>query len=415
VTAVAAPGRGYQLRVGSPDALAVSVVMFPQQSVLALLRQVASGQPNGGPGWPPATIGRALRPAARFAAQSFTSRCSPIIPECCAPIPPLADVAVTEQADRLRDLPPGMLTDELQAGSDGHAFPRQWQAAAEQPGRWLASLADASLDAWAAMQPRWRAAAPLLDREVARVGTAAVRGGMEALLNSLHPRISYADGVLAMSAPHDWRVDLGGRRLALMPMIANRGALAVSFERPGVCYIGYPIRPPAPGPQAAANGALALILGPLRAAALQALHHPLTVNELAAAVQCAPTTATYHLQQLAAAGLVTRERHGTSVRVSRTTRGDKLIDLLSDLSQVKTRDIPLSGMPPHPHPGHYLPRPARAKGRRSLLRARFSQGGRCIPTQSTNTPCSNEPESRCPDEGRTGSGKQRARDPANRA
>jgi len=338
VTAVAAPGRGYQLQVGSADALAVSVVMFPQQSVLALLRQLASAQPNGGPGWPRATIGRALRPAARFAAQSFTSR-APIIPECCAPIPPLADVPVTEQADRLRDLPPDVLTDELQTWCDSHTLPRQWQAAAEQPRRWLASLADASLDAWAAMQPRWRAAAPLLDREVARVGTAAVRGGMAALLNCLHPRVSYADGVLALSFPRDRCVDLGGRRLALMPMIADRGALAVSFERPGACYIGYPIRPPAPGVQAAANGTLALILGPLRAAALQVLHHPLTVNELAAAVHCAPTTATYHLQQLATASLVTRERHGTSVRVSRTTRGDKLIDLLSDLSGFSTRPV----------------------------------------------------------------------------
>ena len=338
MTAVAAPGRGYQLQVGSADALAVSVVMFPQQSVLALLRQLASAQPNGGPGWPRATIGRALRPAARFAAQSFTSR-APIIPECCAPIPPLADVPVTEQADRLRDLPPDVLTDELQTWCDSHTLPRQWQAAAEQPRRWLASLADASLDAWAAMQPRWRAAAPLLDREVARVGTAAVRGGMAALLNCLHPRVSYADGVLALSFPRDRCVDLGGRRLALMPMIADRGALAVSFERPGVCYIGYPIRPPAPGVQAAANGTLALILGPLRAAALQVLHHPLTVNELAAAVHCAPTTATYHLQQLATASLVTRERHGTSVRVSRTTRGDKLIDLLSDLSGFSTRPV----------------------------------------------------------------------------
>ena len=87
------------------------------------------------------------------------------------------------------------------------------------------------------------------------------------------------------------------------------------------------------------DGTLALILGPLRAAALQVLHHPLTVNELAAAVHCAPTTATYHLQQLATASLVTRERHGTSVRVSRTTRGDKLIDLLSDLSGFSTRPV----------------------------------------------------------------------------
>ena len=57
---------------------------------------------------------------------------------------------------------------------------------------------------------------------------------------------------------------------------------------------------------------------------------PLTVGELAVAVQCAPTTATYHLDQLAKAGMITRERRGTSVRVSRTTRGDELVDLLSD-------------------------------------------------------------------------------------
>jgi DNA-binding transcriptional ArsR family regulator len=310
--------------------LAVSIVMFPQQSVLALLRQVASGQPNGRPAWPPAAIGKALRPSARFAARSFAARGTTVMPECCTPIPPLADVSVAEQAGRLRDMAPGVLTGELQAAYGDHAFSPHWLPAAQQPRRWLASMADASLDTWAAMEPRWQAARPLFDREVRRAGTAAVRGGMAALLNSLHPRISYADGVLAVAFPHDRCVALGRRRLALIPMIANRDALAVSFEHPEVCYLGYPIRPFSPGTQAAANGTLALILGPLRAAALQALGQPLSVGELAAAVQCAPTTATYHLHQLAAAGMITRERHGTSVWVSRTSRGDELLDLLSD-------------------------------------------------------------------------------------
>src|SRR5262249_61123815 len=107
VRRVAAPGGGSLRPLGCPAALAVWFVMFPQQSVLALRPQVASGPPNGGPGWPPATIGRALRPAARFAAQSFTSRCSPIIPECCAPIPPLADAALAQAAGQPRRLPPG--------------------------------------------------------------------------------------------------------------------------------------------------------------------------------------------------------------------------------------------------------------------------------------------------------------------
>jgi DNA-binding transcriptional ArsR family regulator len=165
------------------------------------------------------------------------------------------------------------------------------------------------------------------------VGTAAVRGGLEALLNSLHPRLSYHDGTLTLAHPINRCVPLGRRRLVLVPMIVGREALLVSFELDDACYIGYPVRPPGPGPQvplAAANGTLALILGPLRAAALRALRQQLNVGELAVAVQCAPTTATYHVHHLAAAGLVSCERRGSSVLVSRTARGDELVDLLAD-------------------------------------------------------------------------------------
>lgn len=320
---------GFQLHAGPPGALAVSVVMSPQQSVIMLLRQVASGQLGGWHGWPPAVVGRALRPAARFAMRSLAARGPTVIPECTVPIPPLADVPVAEQADRLRDLPPGVLTGQLHAGHGGHPYPPQWQAATEQPRRWLASMADASLDTWAAIQPKWQAAAPLFDREVRRVGTAAVRGGMDALLNSLHPRITYTGGVLTFAHANHRRMALAGRRLALLPMIASRDAVGISGEHPDICYIAYPIRPPSSLPQTGASQALALILGPQRAAALEALGRPLTVTEVAAAVQCAPTTATYHLQHMAKTGLITRQRHGTSVRVTRTLRGDKLIDLLS--------------------------------------------------------------------------------------
>jgi hypothetical protein len=44
-----ASGSGYQLRVGAPDALPVSVVLTPQQSVIGLMHQAASGQSLGAP------------------------------------------------------------------------------------------------------------------------------------------------------------------------------------------------------------------------------------------------------------------------------------------------------------------------------------------------------------------------------
>jgi DNA-binding transcriptional ArsR family regulator len=328
IEATLAPRPGYLVRVAAPDALAVSVVLAPQQSVLALLRQAAAGLSLGAPAGLLAGIRHALRPQARFAAQSFTARGCRMIPESCTPISPLADASVADQAARLRDMPATVLTGELQAAVGGHHSPPHWRAAADQPRRWLNSMADASLDTWAVAGPRWRAAGPLLDREMRRVGTAAVRGGMAALLNSLHPRISYRDGTLAVASPCDGYVTLGPRRLALVPMIAGRDALLFSFEGPDVCYIGYPLPQRCPG-AATADGALATILGPVRAAMLRALRQPLTVSDLAVAVHCAPTTATYHLHQLASAGLITREKSGPSVRVSRTVRGDELVDLLS--------------------------------------------------------------------------------------
>jgi hypothetical protein len=311
-------------------------VLSPQHSVVTLLLQAARGQSLGAPAGLLAAIRGALRPQAQLAAQSFGGL--GWMPESSAPIPPLADAPVAEQVARMRDMPAAALTDELHAGGSldfpphkGEFLPH-FRAAADQPRRWLDSMAYASLDAWAVAEPRWRAAGPLLDREIQRIAIAAVRGGMEALLNTLHPRISYHDGTFAFASGHHDVIlcPVGARRLALVPMIAGRDAPLIGFECPDVCYVGYPLAQPSPGLQATPGSALATILGPVRAAILRALRRPLTVNELAAAAHCAPTTATYHLHQLAAAGLITREKSGLSVRVSRTTRGHELVDLLSD-------------------------------------------------------------------------------------
>jgi len=335
IAATSAPRLRCELPADPLDALAVSVGLGPQQSVVSLLRQAASGRSLGAPASILAAIRAGLRPQARFAAQSFTAHGWTTIPETCTPISPLTDASVADQAASLRDVPAAALTGELQP-ANGQQLPPQWRAAADQPRRWLNSMADASLDTWAVAAPRWQAAGPLLDREIRRVGTAAVRGGMAALLNTLHPGLSYRDGTFAFASPCDPSYTLGTvgsvgpRRLVLLPMIAGRRALLFSFERPDVCYIGYPLPAPRPGARATADSALATILGPVRAAILQALRQPLTVGDLAASVHCAPTTATYHLHQLVEAGLITRQKSGPSVWASRTARGNELVDLLSD-------------------------------------------------------------------------------------
>ena len=337
MTQPSAPSPGHEIQTGAPDAPAVSLVLAPQQSVLALLLQAASRQSWGAPAGLLPSVRDALRPHARFATQSFTTPGWTPIPEACAPISPIGDASVPEQVARMRDLPATALTRELEAGDNGDRhWAAHWRVAGDQPRRWLNSMADASLDTWAVAEPRWRGAGPLLDREIRRIGTAAVRGAMTALLNSLHPGLSYHDATFTYAPPCNPVFarrsfgPVGARRLALIPMIAGRNALLFGFERPDICYIGYPLPQRRPGTPARTDSALATILGPVRAAMLRALRQPLAVGELAAAVHCAPNTATYHLRQLAATGLITREKSGPTVWVSRTSRGDELVDLLSD-------------------------------------------------------------------------------------
>ncbi len=328
--AASAPVSGRRVRASEPEALSASVVLSPQQSVVALLGQVAGGQLYGAPVGALNAVRDALRPQARLAAQSLAGR--GWLPDSCAPIPPVADVSVARQAARLRDMPAAALEGELQAADGSRRSVLRWQAAADQPRRWLNSMADASLDTWAVAERRWRVAGPLLDREIRRVGTAAVRGGMAALLNSLHPRISYHDGTFTFASSRSQGVirrSVGARRLALVPMIAGPEVLILSFSRPDICVVGYPLRPSSPGAQATVGSPLATILGPVRAAMLQALRQPMTASDLAAAVHCAPSTATHHLRQLEAADLICREKSGLTVWVSRSGRGDELVDLLS--------------------------------------------------------------------------------------
>jgi DNA-binding MarR family transcriptional regulator len=328
-TPTAMAHRGFRLRIGSPDDVALSVVMAPHKSILALLWRAACGHRADAPTSLVHAVQRSVRPSAQFALYPLRGRPpSRHIPECMTPIQPRTDVSVTEEVDCLRQLPGEVLQRQLQAIFDGNP-PARWQPALERPGPWFRALAHASLDAWAVSAPRWRAAGPLLDREIRRVGTAVVRGSTDALLNSLHPRIRYSDGTLTFASTHDCLAELSGRQLVLLPMIVGPDQLFASFDQPQLAYLAYPIRKLPAGHQSP-NDALTLVLGAPRAALLRALRRPLAAAQLAQALQCAPSTATYHCQQLEAAGLITRETFGRTVQITRTTRGAELVDLLSD-------------------------------------------------------------------------------------
>jgi hypothetical protein len=155
-------------------------------------------------------------------------------------IPPVADVSVDEQVQRLRDLPGDTVVDDL-TRTFGPDLPAAWRPPAEVPRRWLNAYACATADAWSAVSPRWHHAQPLLDLEARRVGAAVVRGCTDVLLNALHPRIRYENGEIWVPSTLELTVGLDGRRLVLVPTIAGGAGRLVGFDLPGVVYLAYPV------------------------------------------------------------------------------------------------------------------------------------------------------------------------------
>jgi len=319
-----------ELHIGRLEDATVRVSLDPYLSVLALTTDALGGRRRGAPESWRRRIRSAVSPAYAQAVWPLVAPGHSVTPDCVSPLNPILETSVDEQIERLRDLSPDDLLADLD-GVFGEAPPPHWRAVARLPRQWLRAYAGATSQVWAAMRPAWREARPLLDREVARVGAAAVRGRLDAVLGGIHPSGRFADGVLKIRDPEPARFELAGRPLVLVPMISGGDALICCLDRPDAVWLGYPV----PGaeqlfhgtPAPAHDNPLELLVGPVRAQLLSALTRPITMGELAVLTQLTPSAITYHCERLGAAGLVRRERNGREVRVTLTPRAQQLIGL----------------------------------------------------------------------------------------
>ena len=319
-----------ELRVGGLGN--VRVALDPYISVLALTTD-ALGRQRGAAGEWRSLILSGLSPGgARAVLPIVTPRYS-VSPDCVTPHNPALEIPVRDQVAWLHSLP----EDEL-LGDFGAAFdepPAHWQGALRAPRDWLHGYATAIDEAWRSVEPLWKWAQPLLEDEVMRVGAAAVRGGLDLILDGLHPASQFDHDVLRIRDPEPAGFDLQGRPLVLVPMLSGKQALICNLERPDVAWIAYPLpgvmdlfrRPGLPRP--AESGLLAAVLGPMRARVLLAAGRPLTMSDLARRAGIGPSAVTYHCDRLAAAGLVRRQKHGREAWVSQTSRGADLVELFA--------------------------------------------------------------------------------------
>jgi DNA-binding transcriptional ArsR family regulator len=330
ITTMPAPA-SYQLHVGDLNSVPVSVVRAPHLSVLR---------------WLTATSTRPQSPLAAAIAQSASRDGSLFlaslgmpgldrVPDVLTHVDAHGPTSVEANAVRLRDSDGAVLAGQIEQLWHGRP-PGPWRAASVSPRRWLRSAAGASVQAWSVLSKHWHAAELLLRMEEARIGTAAVTGTLAAVIENISPRLHVRGEYIAFDAACGSTTSLAGRRLVFVPMLAPGRQVVVSFESGRDAYIAYPLPGTRPTMRssrghddaAADTDRLTALLGPIRAAALRSLHSPQSMGALAREVHCAPSTLTYHCDQLVAAGLLERERRGQSIWVSRTDRAVRLLSAL---------------------------------------------------------------------------------------
>jgi DNA-binding transcriptional ArsR family regulator len=178
-----------------------------------------------------------------------------------------------------------------------------------------------------AIAPDWPCMRALLDAEVQRRARRLAEDGSAAILNDLHPAVSWAGGRLQVEQRHCVAPDVpDAAGLVLIPSVfVWPSVLTVSACE--VPQLAYPARGVATlwERSSRAPDALGAVLGRGRARLLAELGTPLSTMELARRTGISAGGVSQHLNALRAAGLVVTHRQGRTVLNSRSAVGDALL------------------------------------------------------------------------------------------
>ncbi|MFG2897479.1 ArsR/SmtB family transcription factor [Streptomyces zaomyceticus] len=196
----------------------------------------------------------------------------------------------------------------------------------------------------------WRAGVfPYAERMVERLEAVchahcreAAAGGVEGLLSTLHPGISWRGPVLEVEGGPDRDIRLNGRGLVLKPSVflpGEAGRVLTQERESGQTVLVFAADPEltegwneTPAAAGADDGdddgevrALSALVGQTRAAALRVLTDTSTNSELAARLGVSPGVASRHAAVLRETGLITTRRVGSSALHTVTPLGRALL------------------------------------------------------------------------------------------
>jgi len=256
-------------------------------------------------------------------------------PDFLTPVPAGLDADLARELAGLRATPPPVVRDHLRlAGRADGALHDDPIAGLlhDDPVAGLARLADEIAAFWAvAIAPDWPRMRALLDAEVQRRARRLAENGSAAILNDLHPSVTWRSGELSIDQPHCTAADVpSGAGLILIPSVfVWPSVLTVTAGE--VPQLAYPARGVATLWERSSHesDALTALLGRGRARLLTELGSPLSTTELARRTGITPGGVSQHLTTLRAAGLVVTHRQGRSLLNTRTEVAEALLSAAS--------------------------------------------------------------------------------------
>jgi DNA-binding transcriptional ArsR family regulator len=152
-----------------------------------------------------------------------------------------------------------------------------------------------------------------IDRDRRRRLDAFTRDGVEGMLTSLRPMMSWSHGELSVPSHRDQELHLAGRGLLLIPSYFCVSGPLTMFKASLSPVLVYPVergREAPLGHATPASGGLDALMGPTRAAVLDALgtRKTITTTELARLVGISTASASEHAKVLRDAGLLISHR-----------------------------------------------------------------------------------------------------------
>jgi DNA-binding transcriptional ArsR family regulator len=249
------------------------------------------------------------------------------VPDFLTPRPEVPVPDFEEELAIVRRTPPEKVRADIERAHTGRPVPAVLRA--DEPARLRDRLADLLREYWeTALAPYWTRMRGVLEADMLYRARQFTRGGARLLFADLHPAVRWDAGVLRLDVPAiDYRVDVTGRGLCLMPCLFVRGtAPPISADEPPA--LAYPARGIATlwetGPPTGGKAIIALI-GRRKAALLDCLDRPASTLDLSERLGITPGAVSQHLSVLRDAGLVTRARVGRVVLYARSDLGSRLL------------------------------------------------------------------------------------------